>query len=419
MLPFAILLQMNATLSCRDDFPIFSQYTQQYKKPLVYLDSAATSQKPQSVIDAMSTSLSTTNANVHRASYTLGAIANDHFESARATIARFVGVADPSRIVFTKNATEAVNVVARGFIESSCQAGNRIAATRMEHHANFVPWQQLAKKHNMVFDTIAITPEGTLCEESFDAVLQRGPKLIALTHCSNVLGTINPVKRLIEKAHTHGAAVMIDGTQAVPHMSVNVDELGADFYVFTGHKMVGPTGVGVLTGKKQRLEALPPFLFGGDMIDTVTIADATFAALPNRLEAGTLPIAEAIGLAAACAYLEKVGFHQIEQHEKRLLSQLLDGLAAMPAVQLYGTSDLNMRAGICSFTVKGAHPHDISMVLDAAGICVRSGNHCAQPLFCELGIEGCLRASIYLYNNEADIEALLTSMHKAIRLFAR
>jgi cysteine desulfurase/selenocysteine lyase len=289
----------------------------------------------------------------------------------------------------------------------------------MEHHANFVPWQQLCKTHNLDFQTIPVTEDGNICADSYKKLLESKPAIVCLSHCSNVLGNITPIRDFVQLAKNVGALTMVDGTQAVPHLAVDVLEIGADFYTFTGHKMLGPTGIGVLTGKKESLELLSPSTFGGDMIDRVTVGDSTFAALPARLEAGTPPVAQAIGLASACDYLNSIGMHNIRAHEQKLLSILSEGLESIKEVQTYGAKLISQRSGICAFNVMDAHAHDISMVLDQMKVCVRSGDHCAQPLMTELGMQGSLRASIYIYNTQEDIERMLKAVQKAVKLFVK
>ena len=404
---------MDISKDIKHDFPIFKEWD------IAYLDNAATSQKPYSVIEAESKFYALNNANVHRASYSLGLKASQAFEDARAKIGKFVGVHDPDAVIFTKNATEAINIVARGLIPTRLKQGSTVLVSRMEHHANFVPWQQLSKTHKLNFQTIPVTDEGQICLDSYKKLLADNPAVVCLSHCSNVLGNITLIKEFVQLAKKVGALTVVDGTQAVPHLTVDVPDIGADFYTFTGHKMLGPTGIGVLTGEKASLELLSPSTFGGDMIDRVTLSDSSFAQLPSRLEAGTPPVAQAIGLAAACDYLTNIGLHNVRSHEQKLLSILHEGLDSIKEVQTYGAKQINSRSGICAFNVTNAHAHDISMVLDQMKVCVRSGDHCAQPLMTELGMQGSLRASIYIYNSENDIERMIKAVQKAVKLFVK
>lgn len=399
----------------RKDFPILDRVIN--GKALVYLDNAATSQKPRSVVDAMSRYYLSSNANVHRGSHSLGNEASLLWEAARQKVCAFIGANSPEEIIFTRNATESLNLVAYSLFREALKPGDRVLVTRMEHHSNLVPWQQLGAEKGVEILYVRVTPDGLLDHEDFERLLRTGVKVAAFTHCSNVLGTITPVRDLTRLAKQHGAITVVDGCQAVPHMSVDVNDLGCDFYAFSGHKMLGPTGIGVLWGAMPQLEHLPPFLYGGDMISTVTLECTTFNTVPRRFEAGTPDVAGGIGLGAAIDYLTEVGMDQIRSHERDILGYAIGQMSEIPGVKLYGPSDVNLRSGVLSFNLEGIHPHDVSQIMDTLGVAVRSGDHCGQPLMKELGIQGAARASFYLYNSREEVDVLVQGIHKAHKIF--
>jgi len=399
----------------RLDFPIFARGP----KPLVYLDSAATAQKPRQVIEALRNHLETANANVHRGLYPLARAADEAFEGARARIAAFVG-ADPAATVFTKNATEAINLVAWGWGRHQLQPGEAILITELEHHANLVPWQQLCRERGAQLRYLQIDQEGRLSLEQLAAELRRGDvRLVACAHVSNVLGTINPVREIVELAHRAGALVLIDGAQAVPQLPVDLGAIGADFYVWTGHKALGPTGIGVLHSRRQLLEQMQPFLTGGDMIASVELQRSTWQEPPFRFEAGTPPIAEAVALAAAIDYLAAVTMARVRAHERQLTAYLLGRLGEIEGLTVYGPPDPDGRGGLASFTIDHVHPHDIAELVGAQGVCIRAGHHCAQPLMRKLGVGATARASLSVYNDERDVDALIEALRSAVAVFAR
>lgn len=402
-------------LALRRDFPILQQ--QVHGKPLAFLDSGASSQKPRRVIRSLEEYYETTNANVHRGVYQLSEQATFAFERARGKVARFVGAASPKEIVFTRNATESINLVARAWGDANVRAGDRILLTVMEHHSNLVPWQQLAQRTGARLEFLPIDGEGRLVLDDLDRKLA-GVKLVALTQQSNVLGTINPVREIAARAHDAGALVLVDGAQSVPHMPVNVQALGIDFLAFSGHKMCGPTGIGALWGRRQLLEAMPPFLGGGSMIRTVTLYETTYADIPARFEAGTPAIGEAIALGEAADFLSGIGMENIFAHEQLLLGYALERLADVKGLHVYGPQSIELRGGAVSFTLDGVHPHDIAAVLDGEGVAVRAGHHCCQPLHEILDVPATARASFYLYNIPEEIDRLAAGLEKARKLFA-
>ncbi len=398
------------------DFPILSRKIN--GKSLVYLDSAATSQKPRQVLEAVDEYYRLHNANVHRGIHTLSVEATEAYELARKKVADFVG-ADTNEIIFTRNATEAINLVAYAWGRLNISKGDEIVLTVAEHHSNFVPWQQLALENGAVLKIALVDKNGQLDQEAFKKALTKKTKLVAIFHVSNVLGTINDVQQLttmVKRLATH-AAVLVDGAQAVPHMKVDVKKLGCDFYVFTGHKMLGPTGIGVLWGKREILEAMPPFLFGGEMISEVHARKSTWNELPWKFEAGTPNIAGAIGLGAAVDYLNKVGIDNIRSHEIELVEYALKRLSGIQDVRLLGPKDAKNRGGVVAFNVDGIHAHDVASILDAEGIATRSGHHCAQPLMEFLGVSSTARASFYLYNTKEDIDKLVIGIQKVRMVF--
>lgn len=407
----------------RKDFPIFTRTIRDGKK-LVYLDSGATSQKPQVVINAEVDFYAKHNAAAHRGAHQLAEEATEMFEASRATVASFLG-AKTEEIVFTKSATESLNLLAYAF--SNAEPGSQFAissehsivVSEMEHHANLIPWQQLAKRSGAELKWFGVTSDGRLDESNIDSLITSKTKIVAITQQSNVLGTINNLDRIIEKAHKVGAIVIVDACQSVPHIPVNVTKLGADFLAFSGHKILGPTGVGVLWGRYELLNNLPPFLFGGSMIENVTMTDATWAEAPRKFEAGVPNMAQVVGLAAGIKYLQSIGLEKVHEHEKALTGYLLNELNQIPGIAVVGPTDISLRGGTVSFTLDGIHPHDLGQYLDSAGIAVRTGHHCAWPLTRALGVPATTRASLYLYNDNSDIDALIAAIKDAKKYFGQ
>jgi cysteine desulfurase/selenocysteine lyase len=407
------------------DFPILAR-TVRGGHRLVYLDSGATSQKPVQVLDAERAFYERHNAAVHRGAHQLAEEATDAYERARATIAAFIG-AQPDEVVFTKNATEGVNLVAYAMSNAATAGpesarfvvgpGDSVVVTEMEHHANLVPWQQLALRTGATLRWLGVTDEGRLDLSDLEQVVDATTKVVAFTHQSNVLGTVNPADVLVRRAHEVGALVVVDAAQSVPHQPVDVGRLGADYVVFSGHKMLGPTGVGVLWGRSELLAAMPPFLTGGSMIEVVRMEGSTFAPPPQRFEAGVPMTAQAVGLAAACDYLSAVGMAAVAEHEHRLTGLALEGLAELPGVRVVGPLTTEARGGAVSFAVDGIHPHDVGQVLDDLGVEVRVGHHCAWPLHRRFGTVATTRATFYLYNDESDVQALVDGVRHAQRYF--
>ncbi len=404
--------------SLRADFPLLGRTEQ--GRPLVYLDSAASSQRPRQVLDAMRAYEETTYANVHRGVYALAEEATRRFEAARANVGRFIGAPEPDReVVFAKNATEAINLVAHTWGRANLRAGDVVLLTEMEHHANVVPWQILAAERDVTVRWIPVDDDGLLVLDDLDQLLD-GVKLVGVTCISNVLGTLNPVAELAEAAHRAGAVVVADGAQSVPHLATDVVALGCDFLAFSAHKMLGPTGIGVLWGRAELLETLPPFLGGGEMILDVRKDGFTPNEIPWRFEAGTPPITEAIGLDAAVDYLRAVGMEAVRHHEVDLTAYALDTLRSRfgDALRIYGPPEATRRGGVVSFDLADVHPHDVSQVLDQYGVCVRAGHHCAKPLMRRLGVAATARASFALYNDRADVDALADALDEARAFFA-
>ncbi|MGC8594433.1 MAG: aminotransferase class V-fold PLP-dependent enzyme [Candidatus Kryptoniota bacterium] len=400
---------------CRkDDFPIFEIWKRK-GKPLVYLDSAATTQKPRQVIQAIDEYYSTYNANVHRGTYELSQMATDLYEDARAAVARFINAKKPETIVFTRNATESINLIAYAWGLNHLRSGDEIVLSDMEHHSNLVPWQIIARYTGAVLKFISLQPGFYLDIDSLRNVISSRTKIVSIVHVSNVLGTINPVKDIVRIAHEAGAVAVVDGAQSVPHIPVDVSDIDCDFFAFSGHKMCGPTGVGVLYGKYELLEKLDPFMGGGEMINEVFPATSTYARPPYKFEAGTPNIAGVIGLKAAVNYLEKIGMSNIEKYESYLGEYALRRLSKIEGIHIYRPSLSG--TGVISFTTDNMHPHDISTVLDAEGIAIRAGHHCAQPLMRKLQVQSTARASFYIYNDESDVEALAVALEKGISLF--
>ncbi len=404
--------------SIRADFPIFERTVG--SKPLVYLDSANTSQKPRQVVDVIAEHYLQHNANVARAMHMLGGEATAAFEGARAKVANFIGAARPEEIVFTKNASEALNLLAN-VLGAGLTPGDEIVVSVMEHHSNIVSWQLICQRTGATLRWFDITEEGRLdlAKAEAEGLINERTKIVSLTWISNVLGTVNPIAQIAAQAHAVGALMITDASQAVPQRPTNVAELGVDFLVFTGHKMCGPTGIGVLWGKYDLLAELPPFLGGGEMIEVVRMEGSTFAPPPHRFEAGTPPIAQAVGLAAAIDYLESIGMDQIAAHEEFITGRILSGLANLPDVRVMGPDTTEGRGGAVAFTVEGVHPHDVMQLLDSEGVAVRGGHHCAAPLHRRLGIQSSSRASGYLYTTEAEVDHFLASLEWTANFFNR
>jgi cysteine desulfurase / selenocysteine lyase len=399
----------------RADFPILEQEVRGH--PLVYLDSAATSQKPRVVIEAMDTYYREYNANVHRGIYAISERATAAFEAARVQVSRFIGAPDAHEVIFTRNATEAINLVAYSWGRKHIARGDVIVLTEMEHHANLVPWQILAQERDADLEFIPITDDGLLNLEVYEVLLRLKPKLVAFTHVSNTLGTINPVAEMTRLAHEAGALVLIDGAQAVPHVPVNVSELGCDFYVFSGHKMLAPTGSGALWGRRALLESMPPFLAGGDMIREVHLRRSEWNEIPWKFEAGTPDISAAIGLGAAAEYLAGLGMDRVREHERELVAYALETLRReVPGIELYGPGPED-RGGVVPFNLPGVHPHDVAQVLDRYGIAIRAGHHCTMPLHARLDLAATARASFSVYTTTADIDALVEGLKQVQALF--
>ena len=399
----------------RADFPIFRR--EFGGRPLVYLDSGATSQKPDVVIEAVAEHLRSHNANVHRGVYALAQEADAAYDGARRRVAAFTG-ADPQTTIFTKNVTEAINLVAYSWGRANIAAGDAVLITQAEHHANLVPWQMLCRERSAELRYLEVDDHGELSLDALDSELARGDvKLVAFTHVSNVLGTINPVAEMTARIRAAGAVSLVDGAQAVPQMPVDLGSLGADFYGWTGHKALGPTGVGVLHGRRELLEQMEPFLTGGDMIASVDFQTASWNELPYKFEAGTPPIAEAVGLGVAVDYLSALGMERLRAHDQALTAYMLERLAEIPGLRVAGPPDAERRGGLVSFTIEGMHPHDIAELADRGGVCIRAGHHCAQPLMRCLGVSATARASVGVYNEPADIDALVEALIRGREVF--
>jgi len=398
----------------RSDFPILDQKMNGH--PLIYLDSAATSQKPAAVIDAVADFYRTTNANVHRGAYTLSNDATDRYEGARATVAGFVN-ADAGEVAFNRGTTSALNQVAYGWGLYNLEPGDRILLTLMEHHANIVPWQLVSRHTGAELVYVPHTADYALDLDAFTELLDERVKVVGVTAMSNVLGTINPIRRLADAAHAVGALVVVDAAQAVPHMAVDVKAMDADFLAFSGHKMLGPTGIGVLYGKRELLEAMEPAEGGGEMISDVQLESSTWAAVPHKFEAGTPPIAEAVGLGTAVEYLQGIGMEAVREHEIEITRYALDELGAIEGLTIYGPPGLDNRGGAVSFTLADIHPHDLATILDQRGVAIRAGHHCARPLARSLNAPATARASFYVYNVLSDVDALVEGLHEAREIF--
>jgi len=402
----------------RDDFPVLSRSFNGH--PLAYLDSAATSQKPRTVIDAVARYYSELNANPHRGVYALSVEATDAYEAARARVARFLHAPDPNGVIFVRGTTEALNLVATCLGREHLRTGDQVVSTVMEHHSNIVPWHQLRSRRGVALDFVGIDADGRLRTEDLDRLIGARTKVVAVTHVSNVLGTVNPIREIANRAHEVGALVIVDAAQSVPHRSVDVGALGADFLAFSGHKVLGPMGIGVLWGRSELLAALPPYMGGGEMISEVHTDRVEYREPPARFEAGTPNVAGAVGLSAALDYVERIGWEALQDHERRLFQRFVDGAASRFGndLKVYGPPPSPDRESVASFSVRGVHPHDLASLLDSDGIAIRAGHHCAQPLMDVLGVPALARASPYLYNTAEEIDRLLDSIGKARRLFA-
>lgn len=398
--------------SVRAEFPVLNQEVNGH--PLVYLDSSATSQKPVSVIEAIDEYYRLHNSNVHRGVHTLGSRATDLYEGAREKVRQFINAQSQKEIIFNRGTTTAINIVAQSYGLANVKAGDEIVITQMEHHSNIIPWQQVAKRTGATLKYIPLQANGTVTLEDARATITKQTKIVAIAHVSNVLGTINPVKDIAKIAHENGAVILVDGAQAVPHMKVDVQDIDCDFYAFSGHKMLAPTGIGVLYGKQALLEAMDPVEFGGEMIDFVELQDSTWKELPWKFEGGTPIIAGAIGLGAAIDFLTDVGMDNVLAYEEKLVKYALEQMRTIDEITIFGPEE---RAGLVTFNLGDVHPHDVSTVLDTEGIAVRAGHHCAQPLMKWLNVSATARASMYIYNNEDDIDRLVTGLKKTREYF--
>ncbi|MGC2417744.1 MAG: cysteine desulfurase [Candidatus Acidiferrales bacterium] len=398
----------------RADFPILAQKV--HGKPLVYLDNAATSQKPRAVIDAISGYYEGTNANIHRAVHHLSEQATEEYEAARATVQKFINAASPTEIIFVRGTTEGINLVAQTYGRAQIHAGDEVIVTDMEHHSDIVPWQLLCEDRGAKLRVVPINDRGELILEEYAKLLGPKTKLVCVTHVSNALGTINPVRKIVDMAHSHGISVLVDGAQAVPHLKVDVQALDCDFYSFSGHKVYGPTGIGVLYGKKALLEAMPPYQGGGDMILSVTFEKTTYNRLPYKFEAGTPDIAGVIGLGAALEYVGGLGIENIGAYEHELLNYATAAVSSIPGLKIIGTA--REKAGVLSFTLENIHPHDIGTILDREGIAIRTGHHCSQPVMKRFGVDSTARASFAMYNTKQEVDALVRGIEKVKEVFA-
>jgi len=404
-----------SSLAPRTDFPLLAADPR-----LVYLDSAATSQKPRAVLDAIAHFYTHDYANPHRGAYALSARATERFRAARERVARFLGVADASTLLFTRGCTESLNLVAGAWGRANVGAGDRIVVTAAEHHGDFVPWQQLALERGAEFVIAPLAAEGTVDLAALADLLRARTKVVAFNHVSNVLGAVNPVREIVALVRERApqAITVCDGAQAAPHLPVRIDALGVDFYAAAGHKMLGPMGIGVLAGRREILEAMPPWTTGGDMIETVGDERTTWNALPHKFEAGTPNVEGAVGLAAACDYLEALGMERVHEHGRALAALAMERIAELEGARTFGPPAGAERAGVVSFTLGDVHPHDLASILDARGVCIRAGHHCAQPLMRRLGVGATARASFSVYNSEQDVDALIAGLHDALELFA-
>ena len=396
----------------KKDFPIL-------KNNIAYLDSAATTQKPESVLRAIQKFYEENNANPHRGAYKLSINATRVYDEAREKVAHFINAENSNQIVFTRNATEALNLIAYSYGLSKIKKDDEILLSIMEHHSNLVPWQYVAKKTGAKLNYMYTNAEGKLTDEEIENKIKKGVKIVGITHVSNVLGTVNDVEKIIKKAHEVGAIVVLDASQSVPHMKVDVQKLNADFLAFSGHKMLSPLGIGVLYGKKELLEDMTPFLYGGDMIEYVYEQDTTFAEVPTKFEAGTQNVEGAVGLSAAIDYLNNIGMDKVESIEEELMKYAISELSKLDFITIYGPKDIKSKASVISFNVNGIHPHDVASVLDSCDVCIRSGNHCAQPLLRYMGIDSTCRASFYIYNTKEDVDKLIEALYKTRDMFSK
>jgi cysteine desulfurase/selenocysteine lyase len=403
-------------LRLRADFPLLDQTAN--GKPLAYLDNAATSQKPRPVIDAVNQFLLQDNANVHRGLYDLARRATEAYENARTRLARFINAPSPDEVIWVRGTTEAINLVASSWGSANLQPGDEIIVTLLEHHSNIVPWQLIAERTGARIRWVDIDEQGRLVLEDFDRLLSERTRMVAVGHVSNALGTINPVRTIVDKAHAAGALVLVDGAQAAPHLPVDVQALGCDFYALSGHKMCGPMGIGALWARRELLDAMPPYQGGGEMIDTVTMERSTWAKVPHKFEAGTPDAAGAVGLAAACDYIDGIGHDALLAWEQELARHAMERLSQVEGIRLFGPENLEERLAVFSFALEGVHPHDIATVLDAEGIAIRAGHHCAGPLMTRLGVPATARASFYLYNTPEEIDRLAAALDTARELFS-
>ena len=400
-------------MDLKKDFPILNE------RSITYLDSGATTQKPVQVINAIDEYYKTTNANVHRGAYSLSVEATAKYEAAREKVARFINSPSAEQVIFSKNATESLNLIAYSYGMEKLKKDDEIVLSIMEHHSNLVPWQKVAKTTGAKLKYMYINDEFEISDEEIENKITDRTKIVGITHVSNVLGTINNIKKIIKQAHKKGAIVIVDASQSIPHMKIDVQDLDCDFLVFSGHKMLAPLGIGVLYGKKQLLNEMTPFLMGGDMIEYVYEQETTFAPLPNKFEAGTQNIEGVIGLAAAIDYIENIGYEKIAQIEDEVVSYAREELSKLDFLELYLTPNKQNHSTVISFNIKGVHPHDVASILDTYGVCVRSGNHCAQPLMRYLGIDSTCRASFYLYNTKEDVDKLVEALKKAYEMFKK
>lgn len=406
--------QTNHFAKLRQDFPLLKETNR--GKPVIYLDSAASAQKPRQVIDTMSDFYLQDYANIHRGIYELSERATKLYENTREQVKNYINASAAEEIIFVSGTTEGINLVAQSYGRNRWQAGDEVILSTMEHHSNIVPWYLLKEQIGIELKIIPVTDSGALDLDAYQKLFSSRTKMVAITHASNVLGTINPIKEMTATAHAHGVPVLVDGAQAVPHMAVDMQNLDCDFYVFSAHKLYGPTGIGILYGKKALLDAMPPYQGGGDMIETVSFAKVTYAKVPQKFEAGTPDIGGVIGLAAAINYVESIGMANIFAHEQELLAHATPQLLAIPGLNIIGTT--TPKVGVISFIIKGIHPHDIGTVLDHEGIAVRAGHHCAMPLMERFNVPATVRASFGIYNDESDIAALVAALQLAKRLFA-
>ena len=388
----------------RKDFPILQ------KEDYIYFDNAATTQRPNQVVEAIKNFYENSNANPLRGLYDWSVAATEEYENSREAVSKFIGAERSEEIIFTRNTTESLNLIAYSYGNDNISEGDEIVITVMEHHSNILPWQKIAREKGAKLIYMEPTEDGTITEQEYKSKITDKAKIVSIGHVSNVMGVTNPVKEIADFAHSKGAIVVVDGAQSTPHMSVDVKELGADFFAFSGHKLLGPMGIGVLYGRYELLEKMSPFLTGGEMIEYVTRTDATWAEIPHKFEAGTVNAAGAVGLRAAIEYIQNIGMDKISEHEKELTRQLMDGMKKMPYIKVYGSEDPNKHCGIVTFTMDGVHPHDISSVLNEDHVCVRAGHHCAQPLMQFIGAGSTARASLYFYNTEEEVERFLQKL---------